>query len=87
MSTTYTAIDFTKFILSFLVIIIHSNAYQLVSEDICALAVPVFFVFSGFFLYKSYVSSNKNINKLKSYLYKVIKLYLVYTSIYIPLTI
>ena len=87
MATPYTTIDIAKFVLSFLVIVIHSNAYQLVNEDICALAVPVFFVFSGFFLYKSFISSNKNINKLKAYLIKVVKLYIVYTLIYIPLTI
>lgn len=82
----YPAIDLAKFIMSFIVIVIHTNAYIVVPEKICALAVPLFFVFSGFFMYKGYVKKG-GIKKVDSYLIKLVRMYIMYMILYLPLTV
>jgi len=85
LGNTYSAIDITKFILSFFVIAIHTELTNtnIFLFKLCGFAVPLFFIFSGFFLHK-------NINKngyLKRYISKLFKLYLIWVLIYLPLTI
>lgn len=83
----YKTIDVTKFILSFFVIALHVDCFVKSPLDLhflWNLAVPLFFIFSGFFLYKSYRKGG--ISKIDSYIYKSIKLYILYTIIYLPLT-
>lgn len=83
----YKTIDISKFILSFFVIAIHVDYFiqsPLNLHFIWNLAVPLFFIFSGFFLYKGYRKGG--ISKIDSYIYKLIKLYILYTIIYFPLS-
>lgn len=82
---SYPAIDIAKFIMSFLVIVIHTNAYNVVPGKVCNLAVPLFFVFSGFFMYKGYVKGG--IEKVDNYLIKLVRMYVMYTVLYLPLTV
>ena len=73
----YNEIDLSKFIFSFFVVLIHCKAYSIVDEKVCRLAVPCFFIFSGFFLYKGIIKPNGGINYLNSYLGKLVRLYLL----------
>lgn len=83
----YNVIDLSKFIFSFFIVLIHCEAYAILDEKICRLAVPCFFIFSGFFLYKGVAKPDGGIQYLNSYLGKLVRLYLLYTIIYLPLTI
>ena len=58
MPHVYKTLDLLKFIMSFLVVAIHtrgiaSNTSLLGLDYIWRFAVPIFFLISGFFLYKS----------------------------------
>lgn len=84
----YIAVDYFKFFCSLLVVTMHLNPLRdvnptlsmFVNNCFCRIAVPFFFLASGFFI------SNKitNKNNALAYLKRLIKLYLIYTIIYIP---
>lgn len=84
----YIAVDYFKFFCSLLVVTMHLNPFRdinptvslFVNNCFCRIAVPFFFLASGFFI------SNKitNKNNALAYLKRLIKLYLIYTIIYIP---
>ena len=52
MRTKYNIFDITKFILSFLVVAIHTKMTEtgLTMKVICSFAVPLFFIMSGYLL-------------------------------------
>lgn len=86
----YKTLDLTKFILSFLVIAIHaalisSKTSYFLLNHVWHLAVPIFFLISGFFIFKNY--KKEGIKKIDLYIKKLIKLYILYTIIYLPLTL
>lgn len=87
----YKTIDFTKFILSFFIVAIHvkgatlNDSFNLYFSKIWGIAVPVFFLISGFFIFKSYKKGG--IEKIDLYIKKLIKLYILYTFIYMPITL
>ena len=77
-------IDLFKFILAFFVIAIHAykteNMASFIFVDgICRVAVPFYFIVSGYFCFRK-----KNI---EGYLKSIITLYLVWTVIYLPVII
>lgn len=82
----YFWLDITKFVLCFLVIAIHIGPFTSYSkglnyffvEVLARIAVPFFFVSSGFLLYVR----NKGI---KSYCLNMFRMYVVWTIIYLPL--
>ncbi|MHC1747168.1 MAG: acyltransferase family protein [Cellulosilyticaceae bacterium] len=83
----YPAIDLTRFICSLLVIVIHftplSTNHALLfafAQGVSRLAVPFFFITSGYFL------GNKDLygKKTNLYLVKILKLYLIWSAIYFP---
>lgn len=90
------AIDFLKFIMSLLVVGIHTHVTSIISSGIIkdaadfilGLAVPYFFICSGYFLYK-YVNDSSIFDKdgLVKYLLKIVRLYIVWTLIFLPSTI
>lgn len=88
----YGAMDIAKFFLSICVVAIHTHPFEGSSDQILlniyssivSLAVPFFFLCSGFFMYSSEKNFKKNISKV---LNKHIKLYLIWTIIYLPITI
>lgn len=87
-------IDSMKFIMSLLVIAIHVRPFegyhiQILFDKISPIAVPFFFIASGYLLSKNFKSiSKEEINfKLSTYLKKTISLYLIWTVIYLPFTI
>lgn len=87
MVQNYKSFDVIKIILSFFVIALHVNVFTTSSIELrfLRLAVPVFFIISGFFLQKSYATGG--LEKINKYIKKTLKLYLLYTLIYFPLTL
>lgn len=93
----YNCIDILKLIMAFFVIAIHSELSSITSgvcKDILniifALAVPYFFITSGFLLFRktdinNWVGSDKI--RILRYLVKTLKLYGAWSLIYLPLTI
>ena len=97
---SFEAIDAAKFILAFFVVAIHThplencgislinNVYNFVV--ICA--VPIFFMSSGYLLMNKIVSTSSGgadttNDVLKKYLKKITFLYVIWTAIYLPVTI
>lgn len=85
MKQQYHSFDVLKFIIAFLVIAIHCNVqeHSPLLRKVCDLAVPLFFMMSGYLLLK-------NVNRggyAKRYIIKLSKLYLLWSIIYLPLAI
>ena len=83
----YPFVDVVKFVLCFLVIAIHCNSYSLIPEKLCELAVPLFFVFSGFFIFPKVASQGVYDSSVWRYVLKLLRLYLTYTIVFFPLAI
>lgn len=86
---TYQYIDFFKFVCAVLVIAIHALPFSGISTsafywvDILArIAVPFFFIASGFFLF-----NNISATKLKNFISRLLKLYLFWFVVTLPHTI
>lgn len=88
----YNAIDIMKFIMSFLVVMIHKPIFSLehpfakyISEEvIAALAVPFFFIVSSFLCFKKMNGTKEDNKKFISFEKRLLILYIIWTIIYIP---
>ena len=84
----YVAIDVLRFIAAYLVMSIHYVIFIDVNEElnfwfiqvVCRLAVPFFFLVSGYF------AANKLQDKIKTYAYvkRILLMYIIYTVVYLP---
>lgn len=92
--SNYKLIDLLKFICAFLVIGIHTRPFQASSDlldklfyyDISNYAVPFFYACTGYFLIAK--SSEENLHaKLILRCKKILRIYLTWSAIYLPLTI
>ena len=96
----YNSFDIAKFLCSFLVVAIHiapfgeqtasdfyTNLNFAFQQGICRIAVPLFFIFSGFFLYKKTPANNFSFAPTKKYVCHIALLYLAWTVIYLPISI
>lgn len=93
----YNSIDLAKFFAAILVIMIHvqpfgrSNSYPIIVLNYCVqnwlarIAVPFFFVCSGFLLYKKTNIASFHVEPTKKKIVQLIRLYLIWTFIYSPL--
>lgn len=92
----YKGIDLAKIIASILVLSIHTNplvdispiASYILENGFARLAVPFFFTASGFLLFNKFnLAENRGEKKiiLKKYLFRIAKLYLVWSIIYFPI--
>lgn len=87
----YFAIDCLKFIASYMVLAIHFMIFADVNKELdywttqilCRLAVPFFFVASGYFV----ANKMQDSKKLGAYLKRIFLTYLVYSLVYLPLMI
>lgn len=95
---SYNGIDIGKFICAFLIIAIHTNPFISIDERlnhvvvnyIARIAVPFFFISSGFFLFRKmdldgfYADKNRIFNKKipLQYAIRIYKLYWIWTAIY-----
>lgn len=100
MKKQYAAIDIVKFICALLVVAIHTAPLMEISPEsnffivqvLSRLAVPFFFIMSGYFAFshidfdKSWKDS-ENLSYIKRYLLRIFKLYLIWTILYLPLTL
>ena len=88
----YNAIDIMKFIMSFLVVMIHKPIFspehtfaKYISEEvIAALAVPFFFIVSSFLCFKKMNGTKEDNKKFISFEKRLLILYIIWTIIYIP---
>lgn len=88
MKKNYNAIDLMKFISSFLVIIVHTYPFYtrmptlgfVTSNILGRLVIPFFFIAAGYF----FQLSNPSPERFKKYIFKLIKLYLIWSILYIP---
>lgn len=96
-SKEYKMLDVMKLVMAIVVIAIHthpqlSSGSTLViqaSELLYSLAVPFFFMASGFLLFGkiNLPLDDEGSQRIKRYLLKIVKLYLLWTAIYLPLSV
>lgn len=92
------SIDLARFIFALLVVAIHVSPFGstelltvlgwldfLLRDCIARVTVPFFFIASGYFLFLKTEINNFDILPCKTYLKKMIKLYLIWSAIYFPL--
>lgn len=96
MDRQYNSIDLCKFIMAFAVVAIHTrpfvnagNSFFLtVYENFVALAVPFFFLASGYLLavkMEDPCGSERDLLRVKKQLRSTVRLYLIWTLVYAPL--
>ncbi len=89
--TRYNAIDITKILMAFIVVGIHVNAFSPLHYTFLNLLfkipVPVFFVVSGFLLQNKIEKEGQEQKLLKNSISKILRLYLLWTLVYLPLSI
>lgn len=89
---SYDMVDLTKFILSFLVVAIHVNplgeTYNAFRFPLVRIAVPIFFLYSGFFLFKKIASSDEQMHRsiLSHFIKRNLLLYLFWFVVLLPVT-
>lgn len=92
----YAVIDIAKYVSALLVVCVHTFPFLEMNETfnlyfiqiVCRLAVPFFFVVSAFFFFRKWSDdSQQNRAYLTKYLKRLLKLYLIWTVIYLPYTI
>ncbi|MBQ9513396.1 MAG: acyltransferase family protein [Clostridia bacterium] len=95
----YHCIDLFKLLMAILVIIMHTEPFKYLSinatlstflSGFLSIAVPFFFLSSSFFLFAKFDDdflSNGNFQILKRYLVRLVKLYIIWQLIYLPIEI
>lgn len=89
------AVDVFKFICAFLVVIIHVNPCQempfgiryFIVNVMTRVAVPFFFMCTGYFTFRKIDKNNIDYSVLKKSAVKMLKLYILWTVVYLPLKI
>lgn len=93
---TFAGIDYFRLIAAFMVIAIHVSPWSVWNADMeylltyCVgrIAVPFFFMTTGYFVLAPYVWSNfKKKDPVRRYLVKNIRLYLIVTVMYMPVSV
>lgn len=88
----YKGIDIFKFIMAILVVMIHAQPFtsvnetlnQIVVDCIARIAVPFFFVASGFLLWSK---EDTYADRTKKYCIRMLKLYFMWSAIYLPINL
>lgn len=91
------SVDLVKFIMAIFVVAIHTHPYTCIENTnlsflvskLISLAVPFFFVASGFFLWRKIDNAiyADKLQILKRWILRLVKLYVIWTFIYLPFTI
>ena len=90
--------DLVKFIMAICVVAIHTHPLEYVNsatvqnvfDTAVSLAVPFFFMSSGYLLASKMqgdYNSEENISKIRKLLFRILKMYLIWSAIYFPLAI
>lgn len=92
---SYSAVDFLKFICAVLVILIHvppvgessrfAYLYFIIRNCFTRIAVPLFFVSGGFFLFRKCDPELRNYQPVRGYLKKLLRMYFIWSAVYFPL--
>ncbi|MDQ0361776.1 acyltransferase family protein [Breznakia pachnodae] len=96
MKKQYFAIDIAKYVSSLLVICIHTFPFQEIAPDLnlvivqilARIAVPFYCCCSSYFLFKKIRSSDtkqEELGIMKRYSFRILKLYLIWTILYLPI--
>ena len=83
----YRALDFSKFVAAFLVAAIHIPPFEEIApvfshefqQVICRMAVPFFFVCTGYFIGEKITDKDR----VKKYLFHIIKMYVWWSLLYL----
>ena len=82
----YKGVYVIKLIMAYVVVAIHTTDWSLMG--LTETAVPYFFIASGFFLFRKLGGSREeDLTVIKQWILKILKLYLIWTAIYLPFTI
>lgn len=83
----FNGIDLVKFLCTFLICIIHTTPFSFeyfkyadicnffLQKGVCRIAVPFYFVASGFFLFRKIDLNNFDVDRIKNYCFKLIRLW------------
>ena len=84
----YDILDIVKFILSIMVVAIHTELFPTVLFPWLRIAIPLFFIISSFLLYEK-IKLNKENKKeiIKKYIVRQLKYYLFWFIVLIPATV
>ena len=75
-----------KLIMAYVVVAIHTTDWSLMG--LTETAVPYFFIASGFFLFRKLGGSREeDLAVIRQWTLKILKLYLIWTAIYLPFTV
>lgn len=88
---TYKGIDVIKLAMAILVISLHVYPFESINDSLhyytihwfSRIAVPFFFISTGFFLFKN-ENEEIMVKRVKRYLIKIFKLYCIWGVIYLP---
>ena len=82
-------LDLTKFILSLMIVAIHTGLFPSVLYPWLYLAVPLFFIISSYLLFSKIKSlpAEKHKETIKHYIFRILKLYLFWFIVLLPITI
>lgn len=93
----YNALDLVKFLMALCVIAIHTSLvkepillpYSRGIEALVRMAVPFFFMTSGYFLFSKLrdISAQEKCEKIDRYILRMIRLYILWNVVYLPITI
>lgn len=94
----FNSLDICKLLMAFCVVAIHTNPLahctitlvKNIYNSFVSMAVPFFFLSSGFLLAQKFqhpFSEKENEIIIKKYLIKIVKLFLIWTALYLPLAI
>lgn len=94
MKKQYYSVDMIKIICALLIICIHTSPLSSLSgrlnsllvNCICRIAVPFFFIASGFFLFSKSGVETSETGVIKAYLKRMLFLYLFWSAVYFPFT-
>lgn len=91
----YYTIDILKFIMALCVVAIHTDPVRLIEDtniyiiyrSIVKMAVPFFFIATGFLLADKISHNNNTFEKIGSHIKKLLKIYILWNIIYMPLAV
>jgi surface polysaccharide O-acyltransferase-like enzyme len=91
----YNGFDIAKFIMAIFVVTLHAhplldisfNLNYAVTNGLTRVAVPYFFMASGFLLFRKMSLYELDIPRIKKYLIHIFRLYIVWTIIYLPIIV
>ena len=86
------SLDIAKFIMAIFVICLHTHPFRSIEpfplfEIITNSAVPFFFMASAFLLFQKFYHSKMDLTIIKNYIKRMIKLYVIWNIIYLPISI